>query len=144
MKTSHSSANLPDAQPRARTSTYISLGLRILAAVVFLAAGAAKLAGVPAMVQPFDQLGLGQWFRIVTGIVEVIGGIAVLVPAAAFLGGLLLSATMVGALLAHSFVIEGSPVPALILLLITAAIAWLHRPGRWAASTGPSPVMPPA
>jgi len=136
MKASHSSANIPDAQRQTRTSTYVSRGLRILAAVVFLAAGAAKLAGVPAMVQPFDQLGLGQWFRILTGIVEIIGGIAVLVPAAAFLGGVLLSATMVGALLAHLFAIEGSPVPALALLLITAAIAWLHRP------TGPAATRP--
>ena len=142
MKLRRSSADQPQTQPR--TLKYVSLGLRILAAVVFLAAAAAKLSGAPEMVQAFDHIGLGQWFRIATGIVEVIGGIAVLIPAAAFLGGLLLSATMVGAVLAHSFVIEGSPVPALILLLITAAIAWLHRPGGQATSTGPSPVMPPA
>lgn len=142
MKLLRSSADQPQTQPR--TLKYVSLGLRILAAVVFLAAAAAKLSGAPEMVQAFDHIGLGQWFRIVTGIVEVIGGIAVLIPAAAFLGGLLLSATMIGAVLAHSFVIEGSPVPALILLLITAAIAWLHRPGGQATSTGPSPVMPPA
>ena len=142
MKLLRSSADQPQTQPR--TLKYVSWGLRILAAVVFLAAAGAKLSGAPEMVQAFDHIGIGQWFRIVTGIVEVIGGIAVLVPAAAFLGGLLLSATMIGAVLAHSFVIEGSPVPALILLLITAAIAWLHRPGGQATSTGPSPVMPPA
>ena len=134
MKLPHSSAEIPPAQPQVRISNYVSRGLRILAAVVFLAAGAAKLAGVPAMVQPFDQLGIGQWFRILTGIVEVIGGVAVLIPATAFLGGLLLSATMMGALLAHSFVIEGSPVPALVLLLITAAITWQHRPNGPAAA----------
>ncbi|MBO1016901.1 DoxX family protein [Achromobacter sp. SD115] len=142
MKPSRSSADQPQAQ--SKTLKYVSRGLRILAAVVFLAAAAAKLSGAPEMVQAFDHIGLGQWFRIATGIVEVIGGIAVLIPATAFPGGLLLSATMVGAVLAHSFLIEGSPVPALILLLITAAIAWLHRPGGQATSTGPSPVMPPA
>lgn len=140
MKLLRSSADQPQTQPR--TFKYVSLGLRILAAVVFLAAAAAKLSGAPEMVQAFDHIGLGQWFRIVTGIVEVIGGIAVLVPAAAFLGGLLLSATMVGAVLAHSFVIEGSPVPAIALLLITATIAWLHRPGKQAAAARPAMPAP--
>ncbi len=134
MKLLPSNAEQPRTQPRARILRYVSLGLRILAAVVFLAAAAAKLSGAPAMVQAFDQIGIGQWFRIVTGIVEVIGGIAVLIPATTFLGGLLLSATMIGALLAHSFLIEGSPVPALALLLITAVIAWQHRPNGPAAA----------
>lgn len=120
------------AQPRA--AKFLPRGLRILAAVVFLAAGVAKLVGVPEMVQAFEQIGVGQWFRIVTGIVELVGGIAILIPATAALGGLLLSATMIGALLAHLFVIEGSPVPAIVLLLITATITWQHRPSRPAAA----------
>src|SRR2546426_8844203 len=51
-----------------------------LLAAAFLAAGGAKLAGVPMMVQIFDQIGMGQWFRIVTGLVEVIGAVALVVP----------------------------------------------------------------
>ncbi len=35
-------------------------------AAAFLAAGGAKLAGVPAMVEMFEKVGVGQWFRIVT------------------------------------------------------------------------------
>ena len=50
--------------------------LRILLALAFLAAGAAKVAGVPAMIQVFDALGLGQWFRYVTGVVEIVGAVA--------------------------------------------------------------------
>ena len=105
----------------------ISWGLRILAAVVFLAAGSAKLAGVPMMVGIFDQIGIGQWFRVVTGLVEVAGAIAIIVPASAAFGGLLLAATMFFGLLTHLFVIGGNPVPAIVLLVITAAVAWLHR-----------------
>lgn len=110
-----------------RTARLVSWGLRILAAAAFLAAGGAKLAGVPMMVGIFDHIGIGQWFRVVTGLVEVIGAIALLVPATAALGGLLLAVTMVFAVLTHLFVIGGSPVPAIVLLLITATIAWLHR-----------------
>jgi putative oxidoreductase len=106
---------------------YLSWTLQILAAAAFLAAGGAKLAGVPMMVAIFDQIGVGQWFRIVTGLVEVIGAIALLVPVTAAFGGVLLAITMsVGALI-HLFVIGGSPLPATVLLVVTATIGCLNR-----------------
>jgi len=101
--------------------------LRIVAAAAFLAAGSAKLAGVPMMVEIFDHIGIGQWFRLVAGLVEIVGGIGLLVPATAAFGGLLLAITMVFAVLTHLFVIGGSPAPAIVLLLITGTVAWLHR-----------------
>lgn len=104
-----------------------SWGLRILAAVAFLAAGGAKVAGVPMMVGIFEHIGIGQWFRVVTGLVEILGAIAILLPATAAFGGLLLATTMFFATLTHLFVIGGSPVPALVLLVVTATVAWLHR-----------------
>ncbi|WP_123366243.1 DoxX family protein [Pseudomonas brassicacearum] len=50
---------------------YTSLGLRLVAALAFLAAGGAKLAGVPMMVEIFEHIGLSQWFRIATGLIEI-------------------------------------------------------------------------
>lgn len=50
--------------------------LRGLVAVVFLAAGGAKLVAAPAMVAVFAAIGLGQWFRLLTGLLEVAGAIA--------------------------------------------------------------------
>jgi len=41
---------------------------------MFLMAGGSKLAGVPAMVSLFDQVGVGQWFRYVTGIMSSLRG----------------------------------------------------------------------
>src|SRR5579864_9296063 len=76
----------------------ISLWLtQVALAAVFLMAGGSKLVGVPAMVSLFDALGLGQWFRYVTGVIEVTAGIALLVPAAALFGAMLLVVTMLGA-----------------------------------------------
>lgn len=117
------------ANPSAPTKTIkiVSWGLRIVAAAAFLAAGGAKITGVPMMIAIFDQIGIGQWFRVVTGLVEVAGAIALLAPATAGIGGLLLATTMVFAVLTHWFVIGGSPVPAIVLLAITATVAWLHR-----------------
>ena len=122
----NSSTQLLSARPT-RTITFVSRALRILAAIAFIAAGAAKLAGAPMMVAVFDHIGLGQWFRLATGVVEIVGAIALLVPAAAAFGGLLLAVTMIFAVATHLFVIGGNPVPAIVLLAMTAMIAWLHR-----------------
>ena len=110
-----------------RTVKFVSWGLRILAGAAFLAAGSAKLAGAPMMVAIFDHVGLGQWFRLVTGLVEIAGAIALLVPATAAFGGVLLAVTMVFAVATHLFVIGGSPVPAIVLFVMTATVAWLQR-----------------
>jgi putative oxidoreductase len=103
-------------------------GVRILLALAFGAAGVAKLAGAAQMVQVFDAVGIGQWFRSVTGVVEVLGAVLLLVPATGFLGGLLLTGTMVGAVATHLVLIGGSAVPALTLGLLSAFVAWRERP----------------
>jgi uncharacterized membrane protein YphA (DoxX/SURF4 family) len=110
------------------TQRRIVWGVRILLALAFGAAGVAKLAGVPQMVQVFDAIGFGQWFRYLTGTVEVAGAVLLLVPATGFLGGLLLTATMVGAVATHLVLIGGNPAPAIVLGLLSAFVAWRERP----------------
>src|SRR5260221_3201513 len=100
---------------------------QVALALMFLMAGGSKLAGVPAMVSLFDAIGLGQWFRYVTGVIEVTSGIALLVPSAAIFGALLLIPTMLGAIVINVFIIPGSPVLPFLLLLGAAAVAWARR-----------------
>ena len=102
--------------------------VRILLALAFGAAGLAKLAGVPQMVQVFDAIGFGQWFRYLTGVVEIVGAVLLLVPAAGFFGGLLLAATMVCAVATHLVLIGGNPSPAVVLGALAAFVAWRLRP----------------
>lgn len=128
--TSSSSSSLSPTQRR------IVWGIRILLALAFGAAGIAKLAGVPQMVQVFDAIGFGQWFRYLTGAVEVVGAVLLLVPAASFFASLLLTATMVGAVATHLVLIGGSPVPALVLGLLSAFVAWRQRPVPRLATAG--------
>jgi putative oxidoreductase len=104
--------------------------LQVLAAAVFLFAGTSKLAGVPMMVQMFDVIGIGQWFRYVTGAIEVVGAVLLLVPSLARLGALALAATMVGAILTHLFIVGGNPAAPIVLLAATTTIAWARRSGR--------------
>jgi putative oxidoreductase len=96
-------------------------------AAMFLMAGGSKLAGVPAMVSLFDQIGVGQWFRYVTGAIELSAGIALLIPSAAVFGAILLIPTMIGAIVVNMFVVPASPVAPLVLLLLAAAVAWVRR-----------------
>jgi putative oxidoreductase len=124
--------NAPSVSPVRRP---VSKGLNItgwvlqgLAAAAFLAAGGSKLASAPAMVEMFAKLGAGQWFRYLTGALEVIGAIALLIPRAAFYGAALLAVVMVGAIVAHLAVLGGSPIPALVLLVIVGTVAYLRRP----------------
>ena len=52
--------------------------LRVVVGLAFLAAGGSKLAGAPAMVAMFAKIGFGQWFRVLTGSLEVAGPLAYL------------------------------------------------------------------
>jgi putative oxidoreductase len=113
--------------PRGRASLIALWVTQVALALMFLMAGGSKLAGVPAMVTLFDALGAGQWFRYVTGVIEVASGIALLIPAAAVFGALLLIPTMIGAIITNVFIVPASPVPPLVLLLLAAAIAWARR-----------------
>lgn len=107
---------------------YLSLGLRVLLTLAFVSAGAAKIAGVDMMVATFDAIGIGQWFRYLTGIIEIGGAILLWIPRRQVLAGALLGATMVGAVLAHLFILGAAEgVPAILLGLICAAVIYLHR-----------------
>jgi putative oxidoreductase len=101
--------------------------LQGVVAAAFFAAGAAKLAGVPFMIEIFDQIGVGQWLRIVTGVVEIVGAFALVYPGLAAIGGLWLGFTMVCAVALHFFVLPSSPAPAAVLLALNALIVYLRR-----------------
>jgi uncharacterized membrane protein YphA (DoxX/SURF4 family) len=101
--------------------------LQGLAALAFLAAGGSKLAGAPAMVDVFARLGAGQWFRYLTGALEVIGAVGLVIPRAAFYGATLLGTVMVGAVVAHLAILGGNPTPAIVLLVIVGTVAYLRR-----------------
>jgi putative oxidoreductase len=125
-----SSSSVSPAQRR------VVWGIRILLALAFGAAGAAKLVGVQQLVELFGAIGFGQWFRYLTGAVEVVGALLMLIPAAGLIGGLLLTATCVGAVATHLLLIGGSPVPATVLGVFSAFIAWRQWPVSRPAATG--------
>jgi uncharacterized membrane protein YphA (DoxX/SURF4 family) len=94
---------------------------------MFLLAGGSKLFGAAAMVAMFDAIGIGQWFRYITGLIEVSSAVALLVPSFAVFGAVALVATMIGAIATHLFIIGGSPAMPTILLLGSAIVVWARR-----------------
>src|SRR5260370_29494124 len=102
--------------------------LSSLVAVAFIVAGGAKLAGAASMVAVFDKVGLGQWFRYVTGALEVAAGIGLLIPRNAFYAAVLLAMVMVGATFAHLTVLGGSPGAPIVLFVLSGIVAYLRRP----------------
>ena len=115
------------ALPRQRAALVALWLTQIALAGMFLFVGGLKLTGAPELVGLFDAIGIGQWFRYVTGSIEVVSAVALLVPAWAAFGALLLSPTMVGAVFTHLFIVGGSAVPATVPLIGALAIAWARR-----------------
>jgi len=101
--------------------------LKLLLAAFFLFAGGAKIVGVPAMVDLFDHVGVGQWLRYLTGALEMGGAALLLWPPTVFYGAVLLALVSVGALWAQIFVLHEDVIHAIVLAAILAAISWTHR-----------------
>ena len=111
---------------RGRVAIIVLWVAQVALALTFLMAGGSKLAGAPAMVSLFDAIGWGQWFRYVTGAIEVSAATALLIPSAALFGAILLVPTMLGAVIAN-LILDQSPVAPLVLLLVAAVVAWTRR-----------------
>lgn len=113
--------------PTARGRQILIWTLQILLAAAFLAAGVCKLIGLPMMVETFTLIGFGQWFRYLTGALEIAGAVALLVPGLAAFGAVLLGAVMVGATTAHLLILPTPAAPAIVLLLLCITVAALRR-----------------
>jgi putative oxidoreductase len=116
---------LPAATGKGRLITLWTLSG--LVALAFLGAGGAKLVGVAAMVEVFDKVGLGQWFRYFTGLLEIAAGIGLLFSRYAFYAAVLLAMVMAGAIVAHLIVLGSSPAAPAVLFLLSGIIAYLRK-----------------
>jgi putative oxidoreductase len=112
---------------RSRGLNIVLWVVRIAAAAMFLMAGLPKLASAAVMVQIFEKIGLGQWFRYLTGILEVAGAVALLVPALAVWGAAVLAVVMVGAIVTQLFVLGGSALLPAVLLAMMLLVLWAYR-----------------
>jgi putative oxidoreductase len=80
-----------------RQDVLISWILRLAVTGVFLSVGADKFNAHSMWVKLFEQIGWGQWFRYLTGILQIAGAVLVIVPPTFLIGIGILACTMAGA-----------------------------------------------
>lgn len=123
------STTVAPTQTRTRPATIALWTLQVLLGLMFIVgSGAPKLFGEAYAVQIFEDLGTGQWLRVVVGLLEVAGGIGLLVPRLAGLAASCLVALMVGATISQLFFLsEGFWYTPVILGVLLGVVAWVRR-----------------
>lgn len=96
-------------------------------AFVYLNSGWLKLTGNADMVALFTAVGVGQWFRYVTGILELTGALLILVPRTSRIGAAVLATVMLGAVTAHLFILHVPITTPGLLLLLAGLVVWGRR-----------------
>ena len=91
-----------------------------------------SITGHKMQVENFEHLNLPQWFRVVTGWVQLVGVIALVIglwyPSIAALGGLWMGVTMLGGFGSHIIAKDSmkQAMPALILAIIAFIITYIN------------------
>jgi putative oxidoreductase len=98
--------------------------LRSIVAISFIYIGKGKFDPHSQWVELFARLGFGQWLRYFTGVLQVGGGLLVLIPRTVAIGFCMLAVTMLGAMAAWIFFL-GAPLAALIPGTILGALIFV-------------------
>jgi uncharacterized membrane protein YphA (DoxX/SURF4 family) len=95
--------------------------------LVFILIGYTKFNSDPGSewVKIFEQIGLGQWFRIFTGATQITGGVLMMPPKTRTIGAVMLGCTMLGAAAVDVFIMGSPLVIAPLLLLFLIATVWV-------------------
>lgn len=101
--------------------------VQVVTALAILGAGVSTVTGAAQAMAIFDALGAGDWFRYLTGTLEIGGALGLLIPRLVALAAPALAALWVVAIGTHLFVIGGNPAAAVIFCVLTAGIAWGRR-----------------
>lgn len=114
-------------QPRYARAVWIP---RVLLALLFVGAAFAKLSGQPMMVAEFQTIGLGQDFRILTGVIELVAVGLLLWPRTSLIGAGLMLCVLVGAFVAQVGPLHGDVIHVIVIAAIVLLTIWLTRRAR--------------
>ncbi len=119
-------------------TSVVTLGLRVVVAVVLLQTLYFKFTAAPESVYVFSKLGVEPYGRIATGIFELIAAVLILVSRTSLVGALLGFGLMSGAIISHVFVLgievqnDGGTLFMLALLVfISCAILIYKDKSKW-------------
>lgn len=112
------------------TYTYVIqlLGI-VLLSFLFIFAGGTKILGSEMHIANFANWGLPVWFMYLTGAIELLSVILLIIPYTRFYGASLLLATMAGAIIIHFNALEYELLSFPIFLFgISLFISWINIP----------------
>ena len=111
----------------------------ILVGLLFLTSGAGKLANPIGAAKLFAHFGYAGWFATVIGVVEVLGGISLVIPRISHVGAGVLGAVMLGAAYSHLQAAEWNRVAFTVVLFATLVIIGMARWKNLQRKTGSAP-----
>ena len=106
--------------------------IRRIIMLIFLASGTAKLLALDFEIAAFERWGYPYWFMYLTGVLEVIGGMGMLIPTLGGITALALAGLMVGAVGTHLINAEWPMAAVAIGILgLCGYAAWRQTGPRW-------------
>ncbi len=122
--------------PSGRRRMIIIWIVTVLLLLGFGGAGLTKVMGAEGMLQSLASYGLPTWFITLLGVGEVVGAIGLLVRPVSSLAALGLAAIAFGAIVNHAVNPPfTTAIPAIILLVLSLAVAWMRGGDFVAAAT---------
>lgn len=126
----------PQPSRRFKSREIAAWTLRVIVGLMFLLISATKLIGTADTVEYFEAIGWGQWFRYLTGSLDLVGAVLLFVPRFTFYGAVVLISSVGTATVLSMTVLRGDPhwgdlskvLQPLMLTLVTVALAWLTWP----------------
>lgn len=119
----------PRTGGRVRAARIALRTLQVLLALFYgIASALPKLIAHPTAVESFDRIGWGSGAMYIIGVLELAGGMALLIPLLQSVAAIALSALMVGAFIVQLTAFDGqNAATPLILMVPLALIAWTRR-----------------
>jgi len=110
-----------------RFRAYVPSLSRVVLGLLFVLIGYSKFDSNPRgeWVRIFDQIGLGQWFRYLTGALQLLGGTLALWPRTFTAGAAMLGCTMLGATFIDAFVLRMPFFFIPFFLFVAIAMTWI-------------------
>ncbi len=108
--------------------------LGILVGLYMIAGGYPKLFPNDGMIRRFENWGYSATFATIIGVLEMLSGLLLIIPKTAFYGGIALGILMLGAVYTHLNTGIGSPLFAVIFLILAGLLAYLRFEKRYRKS----------